>query len=188
MTSKLNELLSSTSCKPLPPPPRPVRTLKNLFPPRAQSPELPSPLCTLVPKALALSSSGSTTPLESNHDQLYIDQKRFAEVELENKKLRQANEVLFKQNSHYSDLLREYRTTKELLTRITDSVDVLGTIGSRARACQENIRRAEKEAVKDWKGFAETKKNKGVRVESVVADIVEDYTTEITVYKDYNMI
>jgi hypothetical protein len=106
---------------------------------------------------------------------------------------------LYRQNSDYKDLLQEYRTNyKELfdsVSRITDSVDVFerlnGTVRSKAKACQENIRRAEKGAIKDWKRFVETSKSEGVKVDKVVADIIKDHTTEITVYpykRDRNMI
>ena len=120
-------------------------------------------------------------------------------MKLENKNLLQAKEVLYKQNSDYSDLLQEYRTNyKELIdfvSRITDSVDVLerlsGTIRSNTRLSQDNVRRAEKEASRDWKRFVETSKSKGWEVDKVVASIVKDHTTEIMVYpykKDRNMI
>jgi hypothetical protein len=41
---------------------------------------------------------------------------------------------------------------------------------------------AEKEAIKGWARFVETNKSRGLGVDKVVADIVNDHTAKIVVY------
>lgn len=220
MSSKFDGVLPSTVFKPLPPRPRRRKELKNLFPPAAE-PQEPSP-GSLAPAWSAEASSptvGSPLPLHGPpqvcvpgaplNNRPYQDQKpvrdpavleaRLSEMVRANKSLRQANKVLYQQNSDYSDLLQEYRanhkTLIDCLSSIKDSVDGLQriseTVRSDTRSCQKSIRSAEKEAIKDWARFVEMSKGEGLEVDKVLEDIVNDQTTEIVVYpykQDCNMI
>lgn len=202
MTSRLDALLSSAVYKPSSQNSRRAKGQRNLFPPPPLVlRELAKPslvireACNVSPRT----SVGSCPSEVTLNDQLHLDQKpaqdeifkeSLAELAHENKNLRQANRVLYKQNSDYSDLLQEYRTNyKELInlmSRITDSIDVLGrlnrTIWSKTRVCRHKIRRAEKEAIKNWARFVEMNKSQGLLVDEVVAGIINDNTEEITVY------
>ena len=159
--SKLDSLLSSAVYKPLSLRPRYIRG-KNLFLPLSVTLEVLLKSIPVTressPKALILSSSTISCPSQAAlSGRISLDQKpiynirslelRLAQVKLENKNLLQAKEVLYKQNSDYSNLLQEYRTNyKELIdfvSYITDSIDVLEqlsrTIRSNTRLSQDNI-------------------------------------------------
>ena len=123
-------------------------------------------------------------------------------LELENTNLRQQNKVLYRQNSDYRKLVEEYRAcqekanegmesikgAKEAIKRITHFVTANVKIYETAKV---NVRRTEKEAIRDQKRFVDENATIGVEVEKVVKDIMKEHAMEITVYPykgDPNMI
>lgn len=217
--------------KPLPLRPKRPERLTNFFllSSEPSSPELwgYGPCSALTsPQSLPLSSletiptrqpsfSGFTlapSPPASLERRRYVEQKpplvpknieeRLTRLELENSNLRQANDVLYKQNLDYKGLLEEYRAFKEKagarIDRCMGSVEVLEEVMEAIRAnakdfgtARTRLQRFERSAIKDWKRFVDVSAREGVKVDKVVEKIVEEHAMDITVYpykKDPNMI
>jgi DNA primase catalytic subunit len=64
-------------------------------------------------------------------------------------------------------------------------VDVLEllnkTVQADTKVYQDNIRRSEKEAVRDWQRFVCTSKSEGMEIDKVLTEIAKDHDIEITV-------
>ena len=116
-------------------------------------------------------------------------EERLAQLEIENASLRSANDVLYKQNSDYRELVQNYRQFQGAATSVIDGhiglvevlEDITRDVRSDARAynlVRSKLQRVERGKIRDWRNFVNAKAEAGIHVQAVVKDVVDKHSME----------
>ena len=201
MASKFETIISKALSrkKPDTQPARPRRTkLEDLSPDiwgvgpwsAAESPQPPSITKSLPTSSQAprLSERAQSVPLPLlpppppkqrryvNTRQLLVsesEEERLNRLETDNDSLREANDVLYRQNADYKVLVQEYRALQDQAITVIDEhldaveilEDMVKGLGSDAKAyrlARSKAQKVERDKIKDWKTFVDVKAESGI--------------------------